>query len=156
MNLSELSNEELISLYPALLTELRTRGIANTRNLVSEVGEYLVFQNYSRDPEKPNLSNVAHRTRVVRAIDPSTGDRYSIKVTTRSATGVFHSIDVQSDEQEFEYLIILGMTDDLQVSEILELDWNLFVKYRRMKNPEKKWFVPVTRELRSEANLRFN
>lgn len=156
MDLSTFSDDELIGLYPILLSELRIRGIANTRNLVSEVGEYLVFQHYANAPEKPSLSKVSHRTRIVRAVDPITGDRYSIKVTTGSATGVFHSIDVVSDEQEFEYLIILRMTDDLKVSEILELNWNQFVKHRRMKNPEKKWYVPVTESLRQAANVRFN
>ena len=53
---------ELISLYPALLSELRTRGIANTRNLVLKSGNICIPELFGI--QKPNLSKVAHRTRV--------------------------------------------------------------------------------------------
>lgn len=151
MNLSQLTDRELINLYPALLKELKARGILKTRNLVGEIGEYLLLEKFAKDPEKPTLSRAPNSTRVVTAINKNNGDRYAVKVTTRSASGVFHSIDLDSEEQEFEYLMIVVMTSSLELKLVFELTWAQFVEYRRIKKPELKWYVPLSQTLRSDS-----
>jgi hypothetical protein len=39
MDLSKLSDNELIELYPTILNELKTRGIIRTNNLIGELGK---------------------------------------------------------------------------------------------------------------------
>ena len=151
MNLSQLTDRELINLYPALLDELKAREIVKTKNLVGEIGEHLLLERFANDPEKPTLARAPNSTRVVTAINKSNGDRYAVKVTTRSASGVFHSIDLNSKEQEFEYLVIVVMTNSLELKLVFELTWIQFIKYRRIKKPELKWYVPLSQTLRSDS-----
>ncbi len=41
MNLEDLENDELISLYPKLLKELKRREIIRKNNLIGELGEFI-------------------------------------------------------------------------------------------------------------------
>ena len=47
MDISKLSTDEIISLYPKILKELKSREIITTNNLIGELGEYLAIQNYN-------------------------------------------------------------------------------------------------------------
>ncbi len=49
MDLSKLTTDELINLYPSLLDELKKIKIIRTNNIVGEIGEYLVEQTYNKD-----------------------------------------------------------------------------------------------------------
>ena len=55
ISLSSLSDAELIELYPALLKELKGRGIIRTNNLIGELGEYLAASAYQNNPKLPKL-----------------------------------------------------------------------------------------------------
>ena len=80
------------------------------------------------------------------------GERYAIKSTSGNITGVFDSLPLEDDGVVyFEYLIIVGFNKDYSLKEILEVKWSQFLKYRRMKNPENKWYMPITNKLRKET-----
>jgi hypothetical protein len=55
MDISSLSDKEVIELYPAILGELKKRGIIRTNNLIGELGEYFVADIYKRTPSLPQL-----------------------------------------------------------------------------------------------------
>jgi hypothetical protein len=55
LNLKELSEIELIELYPKILNELKDRGIIRTNNLIGELGEYIAFNAYKENPKLPKL-----------------------------------------------------------------------------------------------------
>tara|TARA_B100001027_G_C16088282_1_gene250496 strand:+ start:158 stop:352 length:195 start_codon:yes stop_codon:yes gene_type:complete len=48
MNLEDLENDELISLYPKLLQELKRREIIRTNNLIGELGEFIAASKYKK------------------------------------------------------------------------------------------------------------
>ena len=48
----------------------------------------------------------------------------------------------------FEYLIIVIFNKDYSLSEIYELTWKEFLRFRKMKLPEKKFNVSITNELK--------
>ena len=48
MNLEDLENDELISLYPKLLQELKRREIIRTNNLIGELGEFIAASEYKK------------------------------------------------------------------------------------------------------------
>jgi hypothetical protein len=91
MDISSLSDKEVIELYPAILGELKKRGIIRTNNLIGELGEYFVADIYKRTPSLPQLQLNLECTRNIDATS-SKGERYAIKSTSGNATGVFESL----------------------------------------------------------------
>ena len=151
MDLKKFSDEEVISLYPKILKELKSREIIRTNNLVGDLGEYWTRKKYN---ETPNLQDAPKSTKNIDAIS-NKGVRYAIKSTSGSGTGVFASLSTENDEKKFEYLVIVLFDKDYILKEILELTWDQFKKFRRMKPPENKWNLPITNEVKSQAKKIF-
>ena len=151
MDISSLSNAEVIELYPTILTELKKRGIIRTNNLIGELGEYFVADIYKKTPSLPQLQLNLKSTRNIDATS-SKGERYAIKSTSGGGTGVFASLPTADDGVVyFEYLILVIFNKDYSLKEIYELTWPQFLKYRRMKPPENKWNLPITNEVKNIA-----
>lgn len=80
------------------------------------------------------------------------GERYAIKATSGSGTGVFASLPTEDDGiVYFEYLILVMFNKDYSLQAIYELTWNQFVLHRRMKPPENKWNLPITQAVKEIA-----
>ena len=154
MDLKKFSDEEVISLYPKILKELKSRDIIRTNNLVGDLGEYWTRIKYNETPNLPNLQDAPKSTKNIDAIS-NKGERYAIKSTSGSGTGVFASLSTENDEKKFEYLVIVLFDKDYILKEILELNWDQFKKFRRMKPPENKWNLPITNEVKSQAKKIF-
>ena len=88
MNLEDLENDELISLYPKLLKELKRREIIRTNNLIGELGEFIAACEYKKNSQLPQLQLNLKSTKNVDAISIK-GERYAIKSTSGKGTGVF-------------------------------------------------------------------
>ena len=78
MNLEDLENDELISLYPKLLKELKRRKIIRTNNLIGELGEFIAASEYKKNSLLPQLQLNLKSTKNVDAISIK-GERYAIK-----------------------------------------------------------------------------
>jgi hypothetical protein len=151
VGLSHLSDFELIELYPSILQELKVRGIIRTNNLVGELGEYLAAISYQQNPKLPNLQLNLKSTKNIDATSQK-GERYAIKATSGTATGVFASLPVEDDGKVyFEYLIIVCFNKDYTLEGIYELTWEQFLKFRKMKPPENKWNLVLTRQVKEMA-----
>jgi hypothetical protein len=149
--LSKLSDFELIDLYPSILQELKSRGIIRTNNLVGELGEYLAANVYKNNPKLPNLQLNLKSTKNIDATSQK-GERYAIKATSGTATGVFASLPLEDDGiVYFEYLIIVCFNKDYTLKAVYELTWDQFVQYRKMKPPENKWNLPITEVVKTAA-----
>ena len=149
--LSDLSDIELIELYPSILQELKARGIIRTNNLVGELGEYLAASAYQKNPKLPNLQLNLKSTKNIDATSQN-GERYAIKATSGTATGVFASLPLEDDGKVyFEYLIIVCFNKDYTLDGIYELNWKQFLKYRKMKPPENKWNLIMTKPVKEAA-----
>ena len=151
MKLEKLNDDELIDLYPKLLDQLKTRGIIRTKNIIGELGEFIVNREYKKNPKLPELQLNLKSTKNIDATSIK-GERYAIKSTSTNLTGVFHSLPIKDDKVVyFEYLIIVIFNKDYSLSEIYELTWREFLRFRRMKLPEKKFNVSITNELKETA-----
>jgi hypothetical protein len=151
MDLTKLTNNEVIELYPQILNELKARGIIRTNNLIGELGEYFVASIYRKTPSLPNLQLNLKSTRNIDATSDK-GERYAIKSTSGNATGVFASLPLVDDGKVyFEYLILVMFNKDYSLNQIYELSWAQFVKCRKMKPPENKWNVPITLDVKTMA-----
>ena len=148
MNLDKLNNDELIDLYPKLLDQLKSRGIIRTKNLIGELGEYIAKREYKNNPKLPELQLNLNSTKNIDATSIK-GERYAIKSTSTKLTGVFASIPIEDDwVVYFEYLILVIFNKDYSLSEIYELTWKEFLRFRKIKPPENKFNVPITNELK--------
>ena len=143
MDIDKLSTDEIISLYPKILKELKSRNVITTNNLIGELGEYLAIENYNKIANLPNLQKATASTQNIDAIS-NKGERYSIKSASGTATGVFHSL---SGEKDFEFLIIVIFDKDYQLINILEYSWEEFLNIRKIKKPENKFNIPLTKKV---------
>ena len=151
MNLEDLENDELISLYPKLLKELKRRKIIRTNNLIGELGEFIAASEYKKNSQLPQLQLNLKSTKNVDAISIK-GERYAIKSTSGKGTGVFASLPNEDDGiVHFEYLILVIFNKDYTLNEIYELTWKDFLRFRKMKPPENKWNLPITNQLKENV-----
>ena len=151
MNLDKLNDDELIDLYPKLLDQLKIRGIIRTKNIIGEFGEYFARREYKNNPKLPELQLNLSSTKNIDATSIK-GERYAIKATSTKITGVFPSIPTEDDGiVYFEYLILVIFNKDYSLSEIYELTWKQFLRFRKMKPPENKFNVSITNELKQTA-----
>ena len=155
MNLEDLENDELISLYPKLLKELKRREIIRTNNLIGELGEFIAASEYKKNSQLPQLQLNLKSTKNVDAISIK-GERYAIKSTSGKGTGVFASLPNKDDGiVHFEYLILVIFNKDYTLKEIYELTWKDFLRFRKMKPPENKWNLPITNEMKENVKQIF-
>ena len=98
----------------------------------------------------PKLQDAPKSTKNIDAISVK-GERYAIKSTSGSGTGVFASLPTDNEDQKFEFLVVVIFDKDYVLKEILELNWEQFKTFRRMKPPENKWNLPITNEVKSVA-----
>ena len=151
MNLEDLENDELISLYPKLLKQLKRREIIRTNNLIGELGEFIAASEYKKNSQLPQLQLNLKSTKNVDAISIK-GERYAIKSTSGKGTGVFASLPNEDDGiVHFEYLILVIFNKDYTLKEIYELTWKDFLRFRKMKPPENKWNLPITNEMKENV-----
>ena len=159
MNLSGLSDQEVISHYSELITELKTRNIIRTKNLLGDLGEYLAIHHYSKIRSFPNLQAAPAGTQNVDALSRK-GERYSIKSTSGNLTSVFYGLnDIDSSEldtQKFEYVIIVLFNDEFKLQKILELPWVLFLKHKRWHKTMRGWNLSITKSLVESATVVFS
>lgn len=133
MDISIVSDEKLISLYSEIIKELKIRKIIRTKNVLGDLAEFLAIKFYCDTAGLPNLQAAPVGTQNIDAIS-RTGERYSIKATTGSVTGVFTGLQPKGsnepDKQKFEYVIICKFDDDYKLKAIYELDWKMFLKHK--------------------------
>lgn len=154
--LREKSTEEIIQLYSGAIKELKRREVIRTNNVVGELGEYLAITHYNNTPGLPNLSPAPVCTENIDAISRK-GDRYSIKSTSNTSTGVFYGLEPEGssipDKQKFEYVILCKFDDDYELETILELDWDTFLKNKHWHKQMTAWNLSLTRKLREQCKV---
>lgn len=154
MDLSGYSIAELVGVYSQTIKELKLRGILRTKNVVGELGEYLVLEKYEKNPTLPNLTVVPVGTKNINAID-SNGERYSIKSTTGNVTGVFYGLEPRGstveDKKLFEYVIICKLDDDCDLEGIYQLSWEAFQKHKKWHSRMNAWNITLTKAMKLDS-----
>ena len=99
MDLSVMSNDELVFLYSSVIKEMKNRGVLRTGNVTGELGERIVIDIYGKNGYLPTLKAVPLGTENYNAID-SNGKRYSIKSTSGHVTGVFYGLEPPDSKKD--------------------------------------------------------
>lgn len=154
MEIKSCSVAELIGLYSKTIKELKCRGVLRTKNVIGELGEYLVLEYYDRNPKLPNLTVVPVGTKNINAISQN-GERYSIKSTSGNVTGVIYGLEPQgskmADKQLFEYVIVCKLDDDCELEGIYQLSWEMFQKHKKWHSRMSAWNIAVTRAMKEDS-----
>ncbi len=155
---SKLNDEELWLQYADTELELKNRGLVRTRNIVGERGEFLAIATYNSIAGMPNLQAAPEGTQNVDAISRK-GERYSIKTISEpgSTTGVFYNCGEKDDknipERKFEYVIIVQLFKNYRPKRIIELNWEIFLRYKKWHSTMRAWNLSVTRALLADSKL---
>ncbi len=145
------SDEELLSTYGKLIAEFKCRKIIRTKNIVGDLGEYYAKEIYHKTAGLPNLLLTDKSTKNIDAVS-NKGERYSIKTTTTKSTGSFWQMDKNS-EKLFEYLIIVILNDNYELKQVLELDWDSFLKHISFDSRMNAHKVSITKSLMNDAKI---
>lgn len=154
IDLKDISDNEIISMYSRIIKELKSRKIIRTKNVLGELGEYLAIQHYNTTPGLPKLQVAPVGTKNIDAISRE-GDRYSIKATSGNITGVFTGVDFDKNgiplKQYFEYIIICRFDDDFQLLNIYQVDWNTFIRHKHWHSRMKSWNLILNKDLIADS-----
>ncbi|MFA7298555.1 MAG: hypothetical protein WC010_02810 [Candidatus Absconditabacterales bacterium] len=154
--IKQLSNEELWLFYANYQKELKLRELVRTNNIVGERGEFLTIETYNKNTSLPNLQAAPEGTQNIDVISRK-GERYSIKTITEpgSTTGVFYGCgnleDKQIPEKKFEYAVIVRIDKDFQLKDMIELNREQFLKFRKWHKTMRAWNLSLTKNLLQEA-----
>lgn len=154
--INALKDSDLISLYSKTIKELKSREIIRTSNVIGDLGEYIAVDYYCSTPNLPKLQAAPIGTQNIDAISIN-GDRYSIKSTSTTTTGVFYGLNDPNsstqDIQKFEYVIIVKFDKDYQLEGIYELSWDTFIKHKRWHSRMNAWNLSLTKNLISDSKI---
>jgi hypothetical protein len=158
-DIEKLTNSELINLYGNIIKKLKDRNVIRSKNLVGDLGEYLAIDYFCKTSGLPKLQFAPPGTKNIDAISIN-GERYSIKTTTGVVTGVFYGLNPpESDEQEaqkFEYILVVLLDENMNLSRINELTWSQFLQYKRWHSRMRAWNLSVTRDLLKNTRTVFS
>jgi hypothetical protein len=158
-NLDTLTNEELLAAYGDLIALLKERKLIRTKNVVGDIGEFLVLRHYNSTPGLPRLSPAPANTENHDATDPD-GKHYSIKSTTVNRSGCFHfdeKLELKSDVPGcFDFALIAVLSDEYRLKLISCFTWKQFVENKRWSKRQKAWFLPLTKRVLAESTNIFS
>ncbi len=155
--IGDLSDYYLWLIYGFVIKELKKRNLIRTRNIVGERGEFLAIDVYDNTKGMPKLQAAPKGAQNVDAISRK-GDRYSIKTISLpgSTTGVFYGVgdlDDEIQEKKFEYVIVVLIDGEYNLSKVIEVTWEQFIKYRKWHKTMRAWNLSLTRDLYNEAKI---
>lgn len=142
-DLKKLNDEELVILRANIETELNRRGISFR---VGEVGEKLVISFFNSKPGLPNLLQAPAGAKNVDALSRE-GDRYSIKTFMKAKkTGTVYPDEKDKDKQLFEYLVVVRLNTNYQLSAVYRYSWEEFVRIRAWDKRMNAWYLPLSKK----------
>lgn len=158
MDLSALKDNEIVTLYGEVINELRNRNIVRSKNILGDLGEYMVINRYCNTRGLPKLQAAPPGTENIDAISVK-GERYSIKSITSNRTSAFYGLnskDCNDDQKKlFEYVIIAIFDQDYKLLRINELTWDELIQYKRWDSRQRAWNLTITRELLNKTRTVF-
>jgi hypothetical protein len=152
---SDISDSELISMYGKLISELKTRNIIRTKNVVGDLGERFAIDYYSNSNNLESLSDAPPSTKSIDAIGEH-GNRYAIKSITGNLTGVFYGLPHKNSDEEpeklFDYLLIVVFSDNYEAKAIYELTWLKFLAHKKWHSRMEAWNVSINKKVKEQEN----
>lgn len=159
MDFEKLTTTELIKAYSRIISQLKTRGVIRSKNLVGDLGEFLAIEHFNGTSGLPNLLAAPTGTQNIDAIS-RLGDRYSIKSTSGKLTGVFYGLEPPEseieDKQKFEYVLIVSFSENFKLEKIIQLDWEQFLRFKKWHKTMRAWNLSLTKNLLDECTVLLN
>lgn len=156
MDLSKMNNADIVRLYSDAIKELKQRGILRTNNVIGDLGEYLAIETFSRIPGLPKLQAAPVGTQNIDAISRM-GDRYSIKSTSGTTTGVFYGLEPKGsqipDTQKFEYVLICKFDENCALEAIYQITWTQFLQHKHWHSRMQAWNLTLSKALIADATV---
>ena len=123
--IAKMEDDELFALRVQVDKELAKRGISFN---VGMLGDKLCISYFNSKPGLPNLLQAPTGAKNVDALSRD-GDRYSIKTFKKSKkTGTIYPDDRNHDKQLFEYLVVVHLNQDYELSAIYRLHGTSFLR----------------------------
>lgn len=142
LDTSSLTDEELIQAFGVLLTEMRTRRIIRTKNIVGELGEKYCQMNCNIKLSPTNEKDID-------ATD-SLGRGYTIKSATETSakrTGAFHlDFNHSKDDVRFHFLLVVIISDSMELKNIYSFTWDDFWLLKSWSKPQKAYFLSLSKK----------
>lgn len=140
---------DLVRMRACVDQEARRRGVKLS---VGEIGERLAIEFFRATPGLPNLAEAPTGTKNVDALSRD-GERYSIKSIQRAKkTGTVYPDESETDKQLFEFMLIVGLDNELQLSSIHQLSWAQFLQVRAWDRRMSAWYVPCSQRVFAGAS----
>ena len=113
---------------------------------VGEIGEKLAIEHFVSTSRLPNLVMAPTGTKNVDALSRD-GDRYSIKTIQRAKkTGTVYPDGSNPDKQLFEFMLVVVLNDQLQLTRIYQFTWLQFLEIRAWDRRMNAWYVPCSKK----------
>ncbi len=151
-NLRNLSDGALLRLRANLESEMVRRGKGFS---VGEIGESLAIEFFKATSGLPVLLKASGGTKNVDCLSRD-GDRYSVKTLCRAKkTGTIYPDADDREKQLFEYLLLVRLDEQFQLSAIYKFSWRQFVHVRSWDKRMSAWYVGCSARTLSVAELMF-
>ncbi|MEH7785740.1 hypothetical protein V7332_20310 [Bacillus thuringiensis] len=142
--------------YSRLMKAFKDNRDIRTKNFVGDIGETVAIDHYNNTPSLPNLRLVEIGAKDIDAIS-DTNERYSIKSSSRNATGVFKGLNPPNsdlpEEKRFEYAIVVLFDDDMKLRVIYEFDWHSFLEIKLWSNTHKAWYINISEKSKRKSKI---
>ncbi|WP_242276465.1 DUF6998 domain-containing protein [Bacillus cereus group sp. BfR-BA-01445] len=142
--------------YSRLMKMFRKKGVIRTNMLVGDMGEYIAVEHYNATSSLPNLRLVEIGAKDIDAIS-DTNERYSIKASSGSATGIFKGLNPPNSNlpegKKFEYAIVVLFNDDMKLRAIYEFDWQSFLEVKLWSNTHTAWYINISEKSKRKSKI---
>lgn len=156
MDLKHLDNTELINTFAGIIKQLKSRGVIRTKDLIDDFGECLAIEYFNKSHRMPMLQAAPSGTLNINAISRN-GDRYCIKSNSGCLYLTFFGLDspdsTDEGKQRFEYILIADFDEDYQLDRIIQINWNLFDKYKCWHETLNAWTLTLSNALVAEGKV---
>lgn len=150
--LNKLENSSIVRLYTEILKELKNRNVIRGKNLVGDLGEYLVMDYFKNNLTLPNLEMAPPSNKSYDAIDEN-GKTYAIKTVTNNVTGVFYGLNsknsVKEEKKIFDFAIVNKLDDNYTIERIYLLSWEVFLEHKKWHSRMKAWNLNISQKLKN-------
>ncbi len=156
IEITKLETNSIIKLYSEILKELKKRNVIRSKNLVGDLGEYLVIDFFNNDINLPNLTFAPPSTKSYDAEDEY-GKKYAIKTITRNVTGVFYGLNpinsVREDREIFDFAIVIKLDENYAIEKIISLNWQQFLFHKKWHSRMRAWNINHSKKLETGCKI---
>jgi hypothetical protein len=143
-NLEDRTDAELITLYGAMMAEMRRRAIVRSaNNPIADIAERLVARHYGVDPEPPNS----------KAYDVVTGNGTTIQVKALRRTSKSRRNLSPLRSLYFDYIAAVIFENDMQLQAVLLVPVEVVREYMRWSKTWGANCLSITDRLQNDRRV---